>query len=243
MFSKTQDPLKVSTYILALALSSTGMAKGLDQLQAEPNKPADSTLTAPTSTTTPPSDTVPGANSLQPAVQTQAPGPVASATGEVERMYLASSFSLISLSADKGDWVSGATADLEAGYRFMTLMQKFDLFGTFRYRPVEITVKADQREYRGIVESYLFGAKGRMALNSKLAINASAELGASQTHLNSIDTLPNVDQSLEKSGVDLSLGGGVSYLVLDKLAVGTRLALGTGAFKTIQFGFDLRFLL
>ncbi len=243
MFSQAHDPIKVSTYILALVLSSNGMAKGLDQLQAEPDKPADKTLTTPTSTTTPTSDTVPGANTLQPAVQTQAPGPVAPATGDVERMYLASSFSLINLSADKGDWASGAMADLEAGYRFMTLMQKFDLFGTFRYRPVEITVKADQREYRGIVESYLFGAKGRMAINSKLAINASAELGASQTHLNSIDTLPNVDQSLEKSGVDLSLGGGVSYLVLDKLAVGTRVALGTGAFKTIQFGFDLRFLL
>jgi hypothetical protein len=146
-------------------------------------------------------------------------------------------------SGSQGDWVTGTTADIEAGYRFLTVLQKFDLFGTFRYRPVEALVQEDMREYRAIVESYLFGAKGRMALNSKLVVNASAELGMSQTHLNPNDSLPSVDQSLEKSGVDLNLGGGVSYLVLEKFAVGGKLTLGTGAFKSVQLGVDLRFML
>jgi hypothetical protein len=158
-------------------------------------------------------------------------------------MYLASSFSLINLSGSKGDWVTGTTADVEAGYRFLTLLQKFDLFGTFRYRPVEAVVDQDQREYRAIVETFLFGAKARMALNSRLTANASAELGMSQAHLNSNDSLPGVDQSLEKSGVDLNLGGGVSYLVLEKFAVGGKLSLGTGAYKSVQLGVDLRFML
>ena len=58
-----------------------------------------------------------------------------------------------------------------------------------------------------------------------------------------MDTIKTVDQSLEKSGVDLNLGGGVSYLVLDKLAVGGKLALGFGAYKSVQLGVDLRFML
>ena len=234
--------LSVSPYILAVCLTSQGWAKGLDTLQAGSEKaPASAQL--PGGTPTPTSDSVPGSsNATQPAVQTVAPGSIPPAT-DVERMYLASSFSWINLSGSKGDWVTGTTADIEAGYRFLTVLQKFDLFGTFRYRPTEALVKQDSREYRAIVESYLFGAKGRMALNSKVAVNASAELGMSQTHLNSNDTLRSIDQSLEKSGVDLNVGGGVSYLVLEKFAVGGKLTLGTGAFKSVQLGVDLRFML
>ncbi len=235
--------IAVSPYILAVCLASPGLAKGLDTLQADSDKAPAANTPLPGGQPTPASDSVPaGTSTVQPAIQTQAPGQTPPATG-VERMYLASSFSWINLSGSKGDWVTGTTADVEAGYRFLTILQKFDLFGTFRYRPVEALVQQDQREYRAIVESYLFGAKGRMALNSKLAVNASAELGVSQTHLNSNDTLTTVDQSLEKSGVDLNLGGGVSYLVLEKFAVGGKLTLGTGAFKSVQLGVDLRFML
>jgi hypothetical protein len=235
--------LSVSPYILAVCLTSQGLAKGLDTLQADSDKAPAASAPLPGGTPTPSSDSVPnGSNAAQPAVQTIAPGQTPPAT-DVERMYIASSFSWINLSGSKGDWVTGTTADIEAGYRFLTILQKFDLFGTFRYRPTEALVRQDQREYRAIVESYLFGAKGRMALNSKLAVNASAELGMSQTHLNSNDSLPTIDQSLEKSGVDLNLGGGVSYLVLEKFAVGGKLTLGTGAFKSVQLGVDLRFML
>jgi hypothetical protein len=235
--------LTLSPYILAACLTSQGLAKGLDTLQATDNQAPASSTTQPGGTPTPTSDSIPGSSSaIQPAVQTVPPGqtpPVST----VERMYLASSFSWINLSGSKGDWVTGTTADIEAGYRFLTILQKFDLFGTFRYRPTEALVQQDRREYRAIVETFLFGAKGRMALNSKLAVNASAELGMSQTHLNSNDSLPTIDQSLEKSGVDLNLGGGVSYLVLEKFAVGGKLLLGTGAYKSVQLGVDLRFML
>ncbi len=235
--------LTVSPYILAACLASQGFAKGLDTLQADSDKAPAANTSLPGGAPTPTSDSVPaGANAAQPAVQTIAPRQIPAAT-DVERMYIASSFSWINLSGSKGDWVTGTTADIEAGYRFLTILQKFDLFGPFRYRPTEALVQQDRREYRAIVESYLFGAKGRMALNSKLAVNASAELGMSQTHLNSNDTLPTIDQSLEKSGVDLNLGGGVSYLVLEKFAVGGKLTLGTGAYKSVQLGVDLRFML
>jgi hypothetical protein len=235
--------LTVSPYILAVCLSSPGWAKGLDTLQAGSNQAPAANAPLPGGAPTPASDSVPaGGTAIQPAIQTVPPG-TSVAVSDVDRMYLASSFSWINLSGSKGDWVTGTTADIEAGYRFLTVLQKFDLFGTFRYRPTEALVKQDNREYRAIVETYLFGAKGRMALNSKIAVNASAELGMSQTHLNSNDSLPSIDQSLEKSGVDLNLGGGVSYLVLEKFAVGGKLTLGTGAYKSVQLGVDLRFML
>lgn len=234
--------ISVSPYILAICLASQGFAKGLDTLQADSEKAPAASTPLPAQQPTPTSDSVPGGNPIQPAVQTEAPAQPPSAS-DVEKMYVASSFSWINLSGSKGDWVTGTTADVEAGYRFLTILQKFDLFGTFRYRPVEALVQKDRREYRAIVESYLFGAKGRMALNSKLVAHASAELGMSQTHLNSNDSLPSIDQSLEKSGVDLNLGGGVSYLVLEKFAVGGKLTLGTGAFTSVQLGIDLRFML
>jgi hypothetical protein len=235
--------LTVSPYILAVCLASQGFAKGLDTLQADSDKAPAANAPLPGGAPTPASDTVPAAGTaIQPAIQTVPPG-TSVAVPDVDRMYLASSFSWINLSGSKGDWVTGTTADIEAGYRFLTILQKFDLFGTFRYRPTEALVQQDNREYRAIVETYLFGAKGRMALNSKIAVNASAELGMSQTHLNSNDSLPTIDQSLEKSGVDLNLGGGVSYLVLEKFAVGGKLTLGTGAYKSVQLGVDLRFML
>jgi hypothetical protein len=235
--------LTVSPYILAVFLSSQGWAKGLDTLQVDYEEAPAANAPLPGGTPTPASDTVPaGATAIQPAIQTVPPG-TSVAVPDVDRMYLGSSFSWINLSGSKGDWVTGTTADIEAGYRFLTVLQNFDLFGTFRYRPTEALVQQDNREYRAIVETYLFGAKGRMALNSKIAVNASAELGLSQTHLNSNDSLPTIDQSLEKSGVDLNLGGGVSYLVLEKFAVGGKLTLGTGAYKSVQLGVDLRFML
>lgn len=242
----------VYPYIIAASLSSTALlAKGLDTLQADTQSapPAETPPAAPTPSSTAPADqaisptnTVPAPNPAPATVQTPLPSNTLPASTEVERFYLASSFSWINLSGSKGDWATGTTGDLEGGYRFRTI-QKFDLFGTIRYRPVEAIVNKDWREYRGIVETFLFGIKGRMAVNSKLAANASAELGMSQTHMNPSDSLATVDESLEKSGVDLTLGGGVSYLVLEKFAVGGKLLLGAGAYKSVQLGVDLRFML
>ncbi len=235
------SPFKVSLYVLALALSQASFAKGLDSLQAEPDKKDEAAAPATPEAPTPPAA---AENPIQPAVQNQAAAASPPAiNNEPDKFYVASGLSWINLSGSKGGWHSGATSDLEAGYKFLTLLQKFDLFGSFRYRPVEVLVDSDQRQYRGIVETYLFGAKGRMALNSKLSLQASAELGVTQTHLNSNDSLRTVDQSLEKSGVDLSLGAGVSYLVLDKFGVGSKIAFGAGAYKSIQIGIDLRFVL
>lgn len=162
-----------------------------------------------------------------------------------QKVYVGGGLSFINLTNSTGSWNSGTTGDVEAGYRVLTKFQdKYDIYGTVRYRPADVTVENAQRSYRGVVETWLFGAKAQMTLG-KLVPFASGELGRSTSSLKPIDGLPGSDESLEKSGVDITIGGGVSYLVLDndKLAAGARLALGTGAFKTVQFGIDLRYLL
>lgn len=176
---------------------------------------------------------------------TPPPPPAAPVAPGFQKVYVGAGLSLIKLDNSTGSWNSGTTGDFEAGYRVLHKFQeKYDVYATFRYRPADVTVENAQRSYRGVVETTLFGAKAQMTLG-KLVPFASAELGRSTSSLKPIDSLPGGDQSLEKSGVDISIGGGVSYLVLDndKLAAGARLALGTGAFKTVQFGIDLRYLL
>lgn len=161
-----------------------------------------------------------------------------------QRWYIGSSLSLIKTTAAKGSWHSNSTGDLELGNKLLKkYLETYDIYGTFRYRPSNVTVESNQRAYRGIVESYLFGAKGQMEIKPKFFAVASAELGLSKASLKPIDGIPQVDAELEKSGVDLTIGAGVSYLVLDKIALGTQLHLGLGTYKSTQFGVDLRFLL
>ncbi|MCX6127561.1 MAG: hypothetical protein NTX25_00685 [Proteobacteria bacterium] len=231
-------------FMLLLTFTWPALGKGLDSLQADTDKPAaqasPATEAAPANPQAPAGAQVPAAQATTGQAVNQA---AAQPNFEPEKFYMATSLSWLNLSGREGGWHSGTNGDFELGYRIANLMQKIDVFGTFHYRPVDVTVDANQRQYRGIVESQLFGAKAKFALNTRLAALVSAELGLTQVHLNSIDSLPSVDQALEKSGVDLNLGAGVSYLVLDRLGVGSRLALGVGTFKTIQFGIDLRFLL
>ncbi len=161
-----------------------------------------------------------------------------------QRWYIGTSLSLLKTSASIGSWHSSTSGDLELGNKLIKqYLGKYDIYGTFRYRPSDVTVENNQRAYRGIVESYLFGAKGQMEIKPKLFAVASGEFGLTRVSLRPIDGIPDVEGALEKSGVDLTIGAGVSYLVLDKLAVGTQLHLGLGTYKSIQFGVDLRFLL
>lgn len=158
--------------------------------------------------------------------------------------YLGTSIAWINTDGKEGDWDSSATGDLELGYRIaQKYWDTYDLYATLRYRPTDVTIRLENRQYRGVFESYLAGVKAQRALSEKLFFVASGEFGLVRTSVSSIDGIPKVDGSLEKSGVDLVIGGGVSYLVLEKLAVGSQLHLGGGTHKTVQLGVDIRFLL
>lgn len=243
------------TFGLSSVWTHPSLGKGLDSLQAE--TPSEATppdaagsaasptpapavaappLPTPPSTPPPPAGAVDATKATTP-IKVTAPVPPG-----LQKIYISSSLSWLNLTGSKGGWHSGTTGDVEIGHKIRQLNDKIDLFGTFRYRPVVVDVVLDMRAYRAVVESYLFGAKSHYPINPKLTAFASAELGLVQTHAASVDSQSEIDKDLEKSGVDLALGAGVSYLVLDKLGVGSRLALGTGTYKTLQLGLDVRFL-
>ncbi len=158
--------------------------------------------------------------------------------------YLGASLSYINIDGREGEWHSGSMGDVELGYRLTKkYLEKFDLYLTGRYRPTDVTIDLNKRAYRGVLETYLAGVKGQMDILPRLIAFGSGEFGIARTAVSAIDGIHQVDGSLEKSGVDLVVGGGVSYLVLEKLALGTQLHLGVGTHKSVQFGVDLRFLL
>ncbi len=251
--------LAASALFFSLGISSAAAGKGLDSLQADtppvsetpiPATPAaeastpQPALEAPAPTPTP--NIPPVVTEPKTAYSPLGPSPASNTAAQIQpglqKFYLSSGLSWVNLSSSKGGWHSSTMGDIEAGYKIMNIFPKLDLFSTFRYRPISADVVSEQRAYRAIVESYLFGSKAILLLNPKLFVSGSAELGFTDTRVDSIDTLIDIDQDLEKSGVDLNLGAGVSYIVLDKIGVGSRIAFGTGAYKTIQVGLDISFL-
>lgn len=252
-FAMTSVPLFCSlTLSLAVLMTPQLQAKGLDTLQAETPEvaptPAGTQTEAPAvaAPPPPPAPVAPAKAGAEPAAavdasKTAAPLPPPQPPG-LQKIYVATGFSFVNLSKSGAGWHSSANGDIEIGHKIKQFGDKLDLFGTFRYRPVAADVVKDERSYRAVVEAFLFGAKSHYLLTPKLTAFGSAEIGVVQTHVTSLDSYSETDKSLEKSGVDLSLGGGVSYLVLEKIGVGSRLALGSGTYKTLQLGLDLRFL-
>ncbi len=232
----------------------------LDSKQPTPTEPSNKpdaqtdNKTVPSSVpTTPALPTAP--STLAPA---PAPAPATSATKTpaaptpveappiepgLQKFYLAENLSLSRMSAASADWNSAFAVDLEGGMKVGQLPKNLTLFGTYRYSASDITATSKQRAYRGIIQTHNFGGKLHSALRPNLLGFASAELGLVSTRLTPSDGRQGVDKDLEKPGVELSVGGGVSYIVLDKIGIGPRLALGVGTYKTLQVGIDLRFLL
>jgi hypothetical protein len=158
--------------------------------------------------------------------------------------YLGTSLNYIDTDGPEGDWHSSSTADLELGYRAIKKwLEAYDLYATIRYLPVDVTIELEQRAYRGVLEHFLAGVKAQREWAPSFFAVGSVEAGLAKTSVSAIDGVQKVDGSLEKSSVDLVVGAGVSYSVVDKIALGTQLHFGVGAHKTLQFGLDLRFLL
>lgn len=242
----------ISVFLASLSLPCTLEAKGLDKLQADTE---DNDAKEIVDKNGKPLEAMPGTAKpvdgaeIKKTTEKERPKPVPiepeiPVEPGFQDWYLGTSLAWIAIDGAEGDWNSSSTGDLELAYRFTKKYRgTYDLYATFRYRPADVTIQLDRRAYRGILESYLGGAKGQIEFMPKLFLLASAEMGLARTSVSSIDGIPKVDGSLEKSGVDLVFGAGVSYLVLDKIALGSQLHLGLGTHKSAQFGFDIRFLL
>ncbi len=240
-------------------IAYTSYGKGLDKLQAETsseepatkNEPAQENVKAVTEPTevkppppveNPPPQKIDGATKAPESTPIVVKEPTTPIEPGLQKYYLGSGVGIFNISAKSAGWHSAVAADLELGIKTLQLANNINVFATYRYLASDITANADQRSYRGIVEIHHFGSKAHMLLKEKLLAFASGELGLVQTHLTPSDGRIGTDKDLQKPGVELTLGGGVSYTVLDKLGVGARVAFGSGTYNSVQLGLDLRFL-
>lgn len=159
-----------------------------------------------------------------------------------DRFFLGTSLAWASLSADKGGWHAGFTSDLVAGYRVAKLMKnRLWLYGTVRYLPIDVVVKYQSLQYRGIVENYLFGTLANYR-QGKVIYQAGVELGVTNSKIYPLEFYEK-DRSLEKSGVNLTISTGMTYSPWDGIHLGGRLFLGAGTFTSIQTAANVSFSL
>ncbi|SME89973.1 outer membrane beta-barrel protein [Pseudobacteriovorax antillogorgiicola] len=156
-------------------------------------------------------------------------------TGDGE-FYLGLGFGFASLKGSGGSWDTGFSGDFELGVRFMKIMgDRVQLYGTYRFVPVDIIVTENANQYKGVVEQHLFGASARYVLASKLHITAHGALGLASSSLKPTGTLTSTEDP-EESGAAISLGGGAQWLVSSKVWLGAFLSLGAGTFQYSQLG-------
>lgn len=218
-------------------VSPLAMARGLNQLQPsrnDENKPDE---------TTPKSSTPDQKEGQEADSEDKDAEPEESKPPEFKDIaFIGTSFSWINLSSNKGGWHSSITSDLTVGYRVAKLMRdRLKVFTTLRYLPVDVIVKHEGTEYRGVVEHYQFG--GLLSFQQRdLLFEGGAELGGVISGLNALDNLPK-DSSLERSGVNFTLHTGLGWRPIEQVQVGGRVYLGVGIFSSIQVAAHVSFAL
>lgn len=229
-----------------------GFARGLNQLQ--PSKDAAPTPPSPAPNPTriapqPAEQKAPAATKGEAVVRANT-APTAKKTTEEEKpeskishsFFLGTSLAWTSLSSDKGGWYSSMASDLIAGFRYAKLLNdRLWLYGTIRYLPVDVVVKHNSQEYRGIVESYLFGTQANYRYK-KANFQAGLEVGPTNSTIYAIESYTK-DNSLEKDGVNMTLSAGASWSLVEGFQLGTRVYVGGGTFSSIQAAANVSFSL
>ncbi|MFW7378183.1 MAG: hypothetical protein ACOH5I_05210 [Oligoflexus sp.] len=240
--------LGIAAYSMSFS-TTTAWSRGLDQLQ--PSKSGSSNPSSPSKGEVPNVKTEKDPNAqatpaeVEAAVEAQKTDPADEEKTKPkisDRFFLGTGIAWTSLSADKGGWHAGYASDLVAGYLLTKMMQdRLWLYGTVRYLPIDVVVKHNAQEYRGIVESYLFGSLASYR-QGKIAYQVGAEIGASAAKIYAMESYAK-DKDLEQSGVNLTASAGLTWRVKDGVHLGTRLLLGAGTFTSIQAAANVSFSL
>ncbi len=158
----------------------------------------------------------------------------------VDKLFVSTSaFRILSASGSDGKWRAGGASDVMAGYKLPWsipgMAETVQLYGTFRYAPVGISITSSDYSYRGMAIGYYFGALGCYEIKSNLCILGGAELGYIVVNLNDLDYYEK-KPSLG-NGVNFGLNTGANWKILNKkLGVGPRLYLAFGRLSTVQIG-------
>jgi len=223
-------------------------AKGLDTLeQSNPdNKPeADKDdATTPSTTDDQTDQAEPAAGeTADKTTATAAEPPSATSKALAGKLSLATSFGWVKATQSTGDWQSGGMSDVTVGYRVAALSPSLAVDATYRYAPVAVSGVVQTHSYRGVWETHYVGARANYTIHKGLNALGTAELGFTTDHLKAVDELGD-ETKYEKKGAMVALGGGADWQLLDSaaLALGPRLYVGLGAWKTVQLGVAAGFL-
>jgi hypothetical protein len=160
-----------------------------------------------------------------------------------DRFFMQTGLSWTNIDGDKGGWHSSVTSDVTGGMRFFEMWQdRLRLYGTLRYLPVDVVVKYQGFEYRGVVESYLGGVLASFRILDKLYVDGAFEAGLAKSALNPLEIATD-DQSLESEGVQTTLSTGITWRLRERVRLGSRLFVGAGTFRSIQWAAHVSFSL
>jgi hypothetical protein len=167
--------------------------------------------------------------------------PGAASKALADKLFLSTSGGWATGSRSDGKWTASGMSDLEVGYKLVTLNKQMNVFGTYRYAPMAVAGTVDDRSYRGVWEAHFFGGRFNYQLSKTLTALASGELGYVLVHVNDTDGLAP-ETKVSNPGVQLAVGGGADFMLIDKWTVGPRLVVGVGGFTTVQVAAAAGFL-
>ena len=161
----------------------------------------------------------------------------------VDKLFVSTStVKILSTSGSEGTWRAGGASDVQVGYKLpWTFMPVLQLFGTFRYAPVGISLTADKYSYRGVAVGYLAGVLGNYEFKQNLAALVGVEIGYLVVNLNDLDYYE--DKPKIGNGVNFGINTGVEWKILNKkVGVGPRLNVAFGRLSTVQLGGGVSFV-
>lgn len=230
----------------ALAVGFTapfGMAKGIQELSqsnpaneagksddAEGDGPKGKADKPASSVNSSAGEKVGGSAGQEPSVQIEKSEVSKAIAG---RLYIGTSYGWIFGSRSKGKWSArGGMSDLTVGYKWRSLANAYDAYGTYRYAPMSVQGEQDFQSYRGIWEVHYVGGKVARPIKNILTFG-TLEAGYVVSHALSTDGLPE-KPNVQEGGFSLALGGGADFKLLDQVAVGPRLTVSVGSVRTVQ---------
>lgn len=161
-----------------------------------------------------------------------------------DKLFIGTSFGFAYVQDGSTNWRASGSSDVMLAYKLGLKVVGGDLAATFRYVPMDVAPHFDEETpaeaYSGVVESYLFGSEWTLPVGTGLTAAASAELGVVVIHLDDIVGLVD-EEKPEDTGFALVLGGGVDWMLMEKLFLGTRLRLGAGSLTSLQLSGNVTF--
>lgn len=213
-------------FSISLYLSSAA-AKGLDELGAEnPERRQD---TEDQKQGTPPQ----GDPQTQPKHVSPEPNRLAASLLN-QRLRLSTSFGRII--AKKGDqhWKANGASDITAA--FLTFApEKFKLYATFRYTPIAVTSRKNQRFQRGMWQVFDLGTQLQYPYSEQFSFLGMLELGFIKVDSVTVDKIEPAQSSIHQAAnFGLGTGFDMNFRILEKCSIGPRLYLSFGEYQFIQ---------